>query len=422
MGWLTPRRSRSFAGSQGAEISRRGGGPSRVPARVVLLLLAMVAALAQQAFAQTTPAAGARWTPGGAWTHDVSTTSLTGQLMLQQSITLDGGSRHWGNVALDACPWTRVRPPLPSTSCVQLKAYSALGFPSGSPLTVTNFAPTQAMIDNGGVVIRLRWRNYNSPAGNNVGMTEWVPLVPPLGATLVLTPASISENAGVSTVTATLNRASSAAVTVTVSASPGAGTDFTLSSATELTIAAGATTSTSTGTAVTITANDNDVEAPDKSVTVSGTATATGEDVEDPPDVTLTLLEDDMAGFVFEPSGSLIVTPGGAASTYTVKLSSEPTGAVTVSIASDNGDVTVDPSSLTFDAANWATGQPVTVTAAADDDDFADTATLSHRGEGGGYDGVTGALSAAVAGGARIAASGGTRTGASMSSTAIWSR
>ena len=978
MGWLTPRRSRSFAGSQGAEISRRGGGPSRVPARVVLLLLAMVAALAQQAFAQTTPSPGDRWTPGGGWTHDVSTTSLTAQLMLQQSVTLDGGSRQWHRVAIDACPWTKVTPPLPSTSCTQLKGYNAPGFPHYNPLTV-NFTPTQAMIDNGGVVIRLRYQNYNSPAGGNVGMTEWVPLVPLATATLVLTPASISENggvstvtatldkttsaavtvtvsaaagagaaagdfalstnkmltiaagvttstgtvtvtasnnnvdapdksvtvsgtvpsgiaapssvtltitdddgpptvtlvlssssvsenggvstvtatlnrassaattitvsaspgtntaagnymlsanktltiasgattsagtvtvtavndttdspdksvtvsglasnsagvtqpsdvtltitddealptvtlglspssvsessgvstvtatldrpsseavtvtvaaaagtgavaadftlssadtltiasgdttstgtvtvtangnsvdspdksvtvsgtvtggngvtapsnvtltledddalptaalvlmpasisenAGVSTVTATLNRVSSAATTVTVSASPGAGTDFTLSSANTLTIAAGVTTSTGTvtvtasdndvdapdksvtvsgtvsggssvaapsnaaltitdddalptvtlglspssvsessgvstvtatlsgtsseavtvtvaaaagtgavaadftlsstttltiasgdttstgavtvtangntvdspdksvtvsgtvsggngvaapsnvtltleddevltlvltpasisedagvstvtatldrtmsapvtvtvsaspgaGTAgtdftlssantltiaagattsagtVTITANDNYVDAPDKSVTVSGTATATGEDVEDPPDVTLTLLDDDMAGFVFEPSGSLTVAAGGAASTYTAKLSSEPTGAVTVSIASDNGDVTVDPSSLTFDATNWATGQTVTVTAAADDDDFADTATLSHRGEGGGYDGAPGALSAAVAGGgARIAASGGTRTG-----------
>ena len=752
MGWLTPRRSRSFAGSQGAEISRRGGGPSRVPARVVLLLLAMVAALAGQAFAQTTPNPGDRWTPGGVWTHDVTTTSLIARLTPQQSVTIDGGSRQWANAAIDACPWTTVTRPLPSTTCTELKAYNANGFPNYNPLTLTNFAPTQTMIDNGGVVIRLRWRNYNSPAGNNVGMVEWVPLVPPLGATLVLTPASISENAGVSTVTATLNQATSAAttvtvsaaavapavagdfalstnkiltiaasattstgvvtitasnngldapdksvtvsgtvsggngaaapsdvtltitdddalptvtlglspssvsessgvstvtatlsgasseavtvtvaaaagtgavaadftlsgtteltiaarettstgtvtvtangntvdspdksvtvsgtvtggnniaapsnvtltltddetlptltlalssssvsesggvstvtatlsgvsseavtvtvgaaagagavagdfslssadkltiaagsttstgpvtvtangntvdspdksvtvsgtvsggngvaapssvtltitdddalptalvltpasisedggvstvtatlnralsvaVTVTVSASPGAGTDFTLSSAPELTIAAGATTSTSTGTAVTITANDNDVEAPDKSVTVSGTATATGEDVEDPPDVTLTLLDDDMAGFVFEPSGSLTVAAGGAASTYTAKLSSEPTGAVTVSIASDNGDVTVDPSSLTFDAANWGTAQTVTVTAAADGDDYADTATLSHRGEGGGYDGVKeGVLSAAVAGGARIAASGG---------------
>ena len=226
-------------------------------------------------------------------------------------------------------------------------------------------------------------------------------------AELSLSPSSISENGGVSTVTATLNRASSAATTVTVSASPGAGMDFTLSSANTLTIAAGAMRSAGT---VTITAKDNDVDAPDKSVTVSGAASGDS-GVAAPSSVALTLTDDDVAGFVFDladgQAGRLIVTAGGAASTYTAKLSSEPTGAVTVSIVSDNGDVTVSPDSLTFEAANWAVAQTVTVTAAADDDDFADRATLSHRGEGGGYDGVEDDVPVAVAGGARIAASGG---------------
>ena len=74
------------------------------------------------------------------------------------------------------------------------------------------------MIDNGGVVIRVTWNLYSS----NVVMTEWVPLVPPPNAALVLTPASISENAGVSTVTATLDRTTSAATTITVSAAAAA--------------------------------------------------------------------------------------------------------------------------------------------------------------------------------------------------------
>ena len=149
------------------------------------------------------------------------------------------------------------------------------------------FLPTQAMIDNGGVVIRVTWNLYSS----NVVMTEWVPLLPPPSAALVLTPASISENGGVATVTATLDRTTSAATTIAVSAAavaPAAPDDFTLSSATTLTITAGQTASAGT---VTITATDNATDAPDKSVTVSGTATGAG--VEDPPDVTLTLEDDD---------------------------------------------------------------------------------------------------------------------------------
>ena len=238
----------------------------------------------------------ARWTPGGAWTHDVTTTSLIGKLMLQQSVTITGGSMIWDSVAIDACPWTRVRPPLPSTSCQSLKSYGMIpGSPfRNGPLTVTNFAPTQAMIDNGGVVITLRWQGYNSPAGRNIGMTEWVPLVPPPNAALVLTPPSISENGGVSTVTATLDRTTSAATTITVSAAavaPAVSGDFTLTGTT-LTIPAGTTTSTGT---VTLTAVDNAIDAADKAVTVSGTASA--DSVPNaPPDVTLTITDDDGAG------------------------------------------------------------------------------------------------------------------------------
>ncbi len=409
MGWFMLRRSRSFAGSQGRRFPRRGGGPSRVPARAVLLLLAMVAALAPRAFAQTTPDPGERWTPGGGWTHDVTTTSLVGKLMLQQSVTIAGGSQIWDSVAIDACPWTRVEPPLPSTpSCDSLKAFGQIpGSPfRNDPLTVSNFSPTQAMIDNGGVVIRLRWSGYSSTAGD-VGMTEWVPLVPPPSAALVLTPASISEAGGVSTVTATLDRTTSAATTITVSAaavSPAVAGDYALSTATTLTIAAGDTTSTGT---VTITANDNDVDAADKTVTVSGTAAGAGAA---PSDMTLTIADDDTAGFTFVvPAGELTVTAGGSAESYTAALTSAPTGTVTVSVTSDNADVTVNPTSLTFTNLNWNTPQTVTVTAAADGDDYADGASLTHDATGGGYDGVTGALSVAVAGGARIAVSA-TRT------------
>ena len=70
------------------------------------------------------------------------------------------------------------------------------------------------MIDNGGVVIRLTWNLYSS----NVVMTEWVPLVPPASATLVLTPPSISENGGVATVT--LEEATTKTYTVTLATEP----------------------------------------------------------------------------------------------------------------------------------------------------------------------------------------------------------
>ena len=88
----------------------------------------------------------------------------------------------------------------------------------------------------------------------------------------MLDPASISENGGVSPVTASLDGLSSADVTVTVSATavePAVASDFLLSVTPELTIRAGQLESTGT---VTISAVNNDVDAPDKTVEVTASA------------------------------------------------------------------------------------------------------------------------------------------------------
>ena len=284
----------------------------------------------------------------------------------------------WDNAAIDACPWTKVTPPFPATSCQQLKGYGAIpGSPfRNRPLTVTNFAPTQAMIDNGGVVIRLRWSALYTLVGGNVGMTEWVPLLPPAtNATLVLTPPSISENAGVSTVTATLDRTTSAATTITVSAAavaPAVSGDFTLTGTT-LTIPAGTTTSTGT---VTITASDNDVDAPDKSVTVSGTATG---EVANPSDVTLTIADDDDTPTLSIDAPSMTEGNSGTATlTFTVTLSRASAQTVTVGYAdagtgtaTSGTDYTAIPAgTLTFAAGT--TSQTIAVTVAGDVLDEAD--------------------------------------------------
>ena len=76
----------------------------------------------------------------------------------------------------------------------------------------------------------------------------------------------------------------------------------------------------------------------------------------------------------------------GGSGRYTVALAAAPAGAVSVAIASDNGDVTALPAALAFTADNWDTGQWVTVSAAADNDAAPDTATLTHTASGGGYD------------------------------------
>ena len=247
---------------------------------------------------------------------------------------------------------------------------------------MTNFVPTQAMINNGGVVIRLSWRMYSGTAGNVV-MTEWVPLVSAPNAALVLTPASISENGGVSTVTATLSSVSSAAVTITVSAAAGAGAgaaDFSLSSATTLTIAAGSTMSAGS---VTITANDNSVASGSKQVTVSATA-AGGNGVAAPSSATLTITDDDAPQTTLLLSSSSIAENAGVATvTATLDRTSGAATTITVSAAAGAGagaaDFSLSSATTLTIAANATTSTgTVTITANNNDVDAADkTVTVS---------------------------------------------
>ena len=187
--------------------------------------------------------------------------------------------------------------------------------------------------------------------------------------TLVLTPTSIAEAGGVSTVTATLDRPSSAATTVTVSAapdSPAVASDYTLSTNRVLTVAAGATGSTGV---VTITAVDNAVDAPDKTVRVSATATNSHR-ITAPRVVLLTIMDDDGSGLSIDDASVAEGDSGGAAMQFTVTLDQALTDEVTVDWATADGtatagtDYTARNGSLTFDAGD--TSRTVTVTVTGD--------------------------------------------------------
>ena len=133
-----------------------------------------------------------------------------------------------------------------------------------------------------------------------------IPLnLPAPTVTLALTPPSISENNGSSTVTASLDRASSVETTVTVTAeamSPAVSGDFTLSSNGTLGITAGQTSSTGV---VTVGAVDNNVDAPDKTVAVTATAENTN-GVTQPSPVLLTITDDDSTPVITTTSPILV--------------------------------------------------------------------------------------------------------------------
>ena len=100
--------------------------------------------------------------------------------------------------------------------------------------------------------------------------------------------------------------------------------------------------------------------------------------------VTVTATDNDTVG-VDIPTTAITPTEGGTA-TYTVELLTQPTGTVTVTMSSDNSDVTLSHSSLTFTGTTWNTAETVTVTAAEDADAAEDTAVITHSVSGAEYD------------------------------------
>ena len=208
--------------------------------------------------------------------------------------------------------------------------------------------------------------------------------------TLVLSPSSISENGGSSTVTATLSSAATAAVTVTVSASavsPAVAGDFSLSTNRTLSIAAGSTASTGT---VTITAVDNLVDAANKTVTVS--ATASGGGVSNPSNKTLTITDDDSTPTVTLVLSESSISENGGTSKVTATLSGASNAAVTVTVSASAvspavaGDFTISTNKdLTIAAGSTTSTGSVTIAAVDNLVDAANkTVTVSGSSSGGG--------------------------------------
>ena len=208
--------------------------------------------------------------------------------------------------------------------------------------------------------------------------------------TLSVSPVSVAEDAEGTTVTVTgtldeAPRTSAASVTVSVGASgDGAteGTDYATVDNFTLTISAGQTSGTET---FTLTPIDDDVDEDDETLTVSGTSTATGLSV---TDTTATIIDDDTRGVTVFAAG--VTVAEGGTETYTVVLQSQPTASVTVTPSvTDNPDVTIDPSPLTFLTSTWETAQTVTVSAGQDADAADDEATITHAVAGGDYASAT---------------------------------
>ena len=219
---------------------------------------------------------------------------------------------------------------------------------------------------------------------------------PSTKVTLTVVPTGVAEDAGATTVTVTgqldgAPRGTDTAVTVSVAGDSASASDFSAVAPFTLTILADQTSGTAQ---FTFGAVDDDVFEDDETVDVAGSTTV-GLAVDR---AQLTILEDDVRGIVLSPSA---VSPTEGETTgeqYTVALTSEPTGTVTVHADAPAGsDVRVASSgtpaltaSLTFTTTNWAEPQSFTVTAVDDADGTDDTGlAIAHRVAGADYQGLT---------------------------------
>ena len=109
-----------------------------------------------------------------------------------------------------------------------------------------------------------------------------------------------------------------------------------------------------------------------------------------PSQAVVSITDDDTAGVTISET-SLEIEEGDS-DDYTVVLESQPTHDVTITVNdSSNTDVTAEPASLTFTAANWDTAQTVTVTAAQDGGHDDEDATVTHTAASSdaNYDGIS---------------------------------
>ena len=140
---------------------------------------------------------------------------------------------------------------------------------------------------------------------------------------------------------------------------------------------------------VTVSAAEDDDADNDPTVTlthaVSGAADYASVEADS---VAVTITENDTPGVTLSETN--LAVPEGGSATYTVKLPTQPTGNVTVTVSGASGDVTVDTDTLTFTTLNWDDAQTVTVSAAEDDDAADDpTVMITHSRSGASSVSVT---------------------------------
>ena len=232
-------------------------------------------------------------------------------------------------------------------------------------------------VDNEMVSITHTVSGYTASAGKvDVTVTD----TSVRGVTVPTTPVTVTEGTP-GTYEVVLNTQPTGNVTVT----PASDDDDIATVSGALTFSAG---NWDTAQNITVTGTE-DADSADESTSI--THSVTGADYESnnvtAANVAVTVNDDETAGVTI--STATLAVGEGSNNTYTVELTTPPTGPVAVVLMIDNSDVTADATTLNFTTGNWNTEQTVTISATEDPDGNHDTASITHTVSGGGYDGAS---------------------------------
>ena len=111
----------------------------------------------------------------------------------------------------------------------------------------------------------------------------------------------------------------------------------------------------------------------------------------------VTIEDDDERGFVLSKSSATVGE--GDDTSYTVKLATQPTADVTVTLTPSGpaaSDLTMSPPNVMFTTSSWNTAQTVTVSAANDSDADDETGIIVHEAAEGDYTSVRGEVAITV--------------------------
>ncbi len=246
---------------------------------------------------------------------------------------------------------------------------------------------------------------YHTPSGRGYGDRETVLLSVNVldddiaGITVTETSGSTAttEAGGADTISVVLDTEPTANVTIAVSSSDT--TEGTVDTSSLVFTAS----NWSTPQIVTVTGQDDNLADGDQSYNIVLAKAVSGDvhyggsltvyNAINPTDVSVTNTDDD-AGVILSTSAVTVTEAAGSSNTanYTVKLSIQPSGNVTVTpTSSDTSVATVSPASLIFTTANWNSVQTVTVTGVDDSSDGERSTTISHTVTGADYASVSAA-------------------------------